>query len=117
VAILLVVSPVWAGQKNKKSGQKTPVQVSVPELLLGGRAQACVREELRLERDVKPKKGFWARVVDVVAGPPEYHSMVRPYSVVTDSRRTDYCDRPGCVRDPHFLILAQQKYKFYCAPR
>jgi len=57
VAILLVVSPVWAGQKNKKSGQKDAVQVSVPELLLEGGRKLVYERNFGWERDVKPKKG------------------------------------------------------------
>jgi len=55
-------------------------------------------------------------VVDVVAGPPEYHSMVRPYSVVTDSRGRIIVTDPDAF-GIHIFDLAQQKYKVYCAPR
>jgi len=109
--MLLVVSPAWAAQKNKKTDKKAAVQESVPDLLLEGGRKLVYERNFGWERDVKPKKGFWARVVDVVAGPPEYHTLVRPYSVVTDSRGRIIVTDPDAF-GIHIFDFAQQKYKF-----
>ncbi len=50
----------------------------------GGRKLSFERS-FSLEREVKPKRSFWTRVVDVIAGQPDFHYLVSPYSVVTDS--------------------------------
>src|ERR1022692_4146869 len=34
----------------------------------------------------KKKRSFWTRVVDVIAGQPDFHYLVSPYSLVTDSQ-------------------------------
>ena len=109
--ILLLVSPAWAAQKNKKTDKKAAAQVSVPDLLLEGGRKLVYERNFGWERDVKPKKGFWARVVDVVAGPPEYHSLMRPYSVVTDSHGRIIVTDPDAA-GIHIFDFAQQKYKF-----
>ena len=46
----------------------------------GGRKLSFERS-FSLEREVKPKRSFWTRVVDVVAGEPDFHYLVSPYSV------------------------------------
>jgi DNA-binding beta-propeller fold protein YncE len=50
-------------------------------------------------------------MVDVVAGQPEFHSLVRPYSIVTDSRGRIIVTDPGAL-GVHVFDFAQQKYKF-----
>ena len=63
------------------------------------------------EREVKLKKGFWTRVIDFVAGAPDYHFLVRPYSVVTDSRGRIIVSDPD-AKGVHIFDFARQKYKF-----
>jgi DNA-binding beta-propeller fold protein YncE len=63
------------------------------------------------EREVKPKRGFWNRVLDVVAGEPDFHNLARPYSVATDSRGRVIVTDPG-VFGVHICDFTQQKYKF-----
>jgi hypothetical protein len=50
-------------------------------------------------------------MVDVIAGAPEFHSLVRPYSVVTDSHGRIIVTDPG-VAGVHIFDFAQHKYKF-----
>ena len=54
------------------------------------------------EREVKIKRSFWNKLVDIVAGQPEYHYLVRPYSVVTDSRDRVIVSDPGARGSSHF---------------
>ncbi len=51
----------------------------------GGRKLTWERS-FGLEREVKPKRSFWTKLVDVVAGPPDFRYLVNPYSVTTDSK-------------------------------
>jgi DNA-binding beta-propeller fold protein YncE len=76
----------------------------------GGRKLSFERS-FSLEREVKPKRSFWTRVVDVVAGEPDFHYLVDPYSVVTDSHgRILVTDRGA--GGFHIFDFTQQKYKF-----
>ena len=60
---------------------------------------------------MKPKRSFWTRVVDAIAGQPDFHYLVSPYSVVTDSRgRIIVTD--VAAAGVHIFDFEQQKYKF-----
>lgn len=76
----------------------------------GGRRLVYERS-FQSERELKPKRGFWAKLVDVVAGEKQFHFLVRPYSVVTDSRGRIIISDPG-VYGIHIFGFTQQKYHF-----
>ena len=63
------------------------------------------------ETEVKPNRGFWNKLVDVIAGAPEFHSLVRPYSIVADSRGRIIVTDPGAV-GVHVFDFTEHKYKF-----
>jgi sugar lactone lactonase YvrE len=104
-AVLLFALPL--------SAKKTPTvaEPGPPDLLLDGGRRLTFERTFGSEREVKPKRGFWNRVVDVIAGEPEFHQLVRPYSVVTDSRGRIVVTDPG-AGGVHIFDFAQQKYKF-----
>jgi len=79
-AALLMVSPILATKDKKKEAEP----IVVPDLLMDGGRKLSFERTFHSEREVKPKRGFWNKVVDVIAGAPEYHNMVRPYSITTD---------------------------------
>ena len=62
--------------------------------LEGGRTLSW-EQSFNSEFEVKPNRGFWNKLVDVVAGSPDYRFLVRPYSVVTDSRDRIIVTDPG----------------------
>jgi DNA-binding beta-propeller fold protein YncE len=78
--------------------------------LEGGRRLSWERS-FNSEAEVKPNRGFWNKLVDVIAGAPDFHSLVRPYSVVTDSHGRVIVTDPG-VAGVHVFDFAQHKYKF-----
>src|SRR5208337_748259 len=57
------------------------------------------------------KPGFWGKLWDVVAGEPDYHEMIRPYSIAVDSRGRAIVTDPGAA-GVHIFDFAQNKYKF-----
>ena len=63
------------------------------------------------DAEVKLKRGFWTKVLDIVAGAPERHNLVRPYSVVADSRGRVIVTDPG-IPAIHVFDFERQKYKF-----
>lgn len=103
----LVVSPVFATKDKKK--ELTPV--AVPDLLLEGGRKLSYERSFSNEHEVKPKRGFFTKVVDVVIGAPDYRSMVRPYSITTDSKGRIIVSDPG-AHGVHIFDFAKEKYKF-----
>src|SRR5271166_6443494 len=85
-AVLLVVLllPIggWGSRSTTKVADPGP-----PVLLLEGGRKLTFERSFGSEREVKPKRGFWNRLVDFIAGEPEFHSLIRPYSIAVDSQR------------------------------
>jgi len=106
--LLLPLGPAWASGKKDKDKPTSP---KPPDLLLEGGRKLTYERSFGLERDVKPKRGFWNRVLDVVAGEPEFHALIRPYSVATDSRGRIIVTDPGAA-GVHIFDFSGQKYKF-----
>lgn len=86
-------------------------RLEVPELLLDGGRKLTWERSFSLESEVKLKRGFWTKLVDLVAGPPDFRYLVNPYSVTTDSRGRIIVSDPG-ANGVHVFDFAQQKYKF-----
>lgn len=78
--------------------------------LEGGRSLTW-QQSFKSEAEVKPNRGFWNKLVDVVAGAPDYRFLVRPHSVVSDSRGRLIVTDPG-ASGVHVFDFAQRKYKF-----
>lgn len=76
--------------------------------LEGGRRLEFVRA-ISSEKDTKGKRSFLAKVVDFVAGPPEFHRLVRPYSVARDSQGRVVVTDPGASA-VHIFDLNKKKY-------
>lgn len=110
ITLALAILPVAqaAGAKRPKETAKQP---SAPDLLMDGGRKLSFERSFSLEREVKPKRSFWTRVVDTIAGLPDFHYLVSPYSVVTDSRgRIIVTD--VAAQGVHIFDFEQQKYKF-----
>jgi DNA-binding beta-propeller fold protein YncE len=103
---LLLALPVVAAKRPKET-----TTVAVPDLEMDGGRRLSFERSFSLEREVKPKRSFWTRVVDTIAGLPDFHYLVSPYSVVTDSRgRIIVTD--VAAAGIHIFDFEQQKYKF-----
>src|SRR5271166_6516840 len=105
VLLLLSVSGWCSGHTTK------PDEPGPPELLLEGGRKLTYERSFGSEREVKPKRGFWNRLVDFVAGEPEFRNLVRPYSIAVDSQGRIIVTDPG-AGGVHIFDFAQQKYKF-----
>lgn len=108
IVALLLLATGAAASKEKKQVTPEPTPPEMP--LLGGRKLAFERT-FHSAREVQPKRGFWKKVLDFVAGEPEFHSLMRPYSIVTDSRGRIIITDPGAF-GVHIFDFQQQKYKF-----
>ncbi len=107
LALMLAAQPGWAA--TKATPKTTPVEV--PELLLDGGRKLSFERSFSTDRDVKTRKGFFTKVFDFVVGAPDLHFLVRPYSVVADSRGRIIVTDPG-AQGVHIFDFGQQKYKF-----
>jgi DNA-binding beta-propeller fold protein YncE len=105
ILIFLLLIPALALAKPKTT--KPP---EVWELSLDGGRKLVWERSFSSESQVR-KVGFWGKVVDVVAGEPEMHSLVRPYSVITDSRGRVIVTDPGAA-GVHIFDFTAHKYKF-----
>jgi DNA-binding beta-propeller fold protein YncE len=104
IPFLVLLTPVLAYAKPKATHPE------MWELSLDGGRRLVWESSFSSESEVR-KEGFWGKVVDVVAGAPQMHSMVRPYSVVTDSRGRIIVTDPGAA-GVHVFDFAAHKYKF-----
>ena len=104
--VFLCGQPVSAGPKDK-----TPAVVTVRELHLDGGRKLTFERSISDERDVQVKKGFWKKVLNVVAGEPGYHRLIQPYGVITDSRGRIIVSDPG-AKGIHIFDFEEHKYKF-----
>lgn len=84
---------------------------TVPVLLLEGGRKLVFEGSLSTEKDIQPKRGFFKKLVEVVIGAPEVHALVRPFSVITDSRGRLIVTDPG-AGGVHIFDVKEQKYKF-----
>jgi DNA-binding beta-propeller fold protein YncE len=110
VAAGLLLATAAVAKPGKKT--KTPPPVAdVPVLALEGGRQLAYERTFSSEREVRLRRGFWTRVLDIVAGAPDYHQMIRPYSVVADSHGRIIVTDPG-IAGIHVFDFAKQKYKF-----
>jgi DNA-binding beta-propeller fold protein YncE len=103
--VLLLLTTVWAADKG------TTNQLKPAELPLEGGRKLVFERSFSTEKETKGKPGFWTKVLDVVAGEPEYRQMVRPYSIAVDSRGRVIVTDPG-VKGVHLFDFERHKYKF-----
>lgn len=97
------------------SHPKPPGPVTLPVLQLDGGRKLIFEGSFSSEAEVEVKRGFWKKMVDVVAGKPQFRMLVRPYSVVTDSHNRVIVTDPG-ARGVHVFDFEQEKYKFLSHP-
>lgn len=96
-----------AGAKVRKPVPEPPP----PDILLQGGRKLTYERSYSTERDVRGKPGFWTKVVNVIAGEPDTHFLVRPYAIVIDSTGRMIVTDPG-AGGVHIFDIAQHKYKF-----
>jgi len=107
LALLLAGVSAYPGTAKDKKAH----EVTVPVLQLEGGRKLIFERSFNMEREAKPKRGLFKKMLDVVVGEPEFHVLVRPYSVVTDSRERIIVSDPGAY-GVHIFDFKQQKYKF-----
>src|SRR5689334_2377378 len=106
LVLMAVFSPSWAATRDKKT-----TEFRVPELLLDGGRKLTFDRSISSDRDVNPKHSLLGKVFDVVVGAPDFHFLVRPYGIVTDSHGRVIVTDPG-ARGIHIFDFGQRKYKF-----
>jgi len=80
-------------------------------MTLDGGRKLLWENSFQSEREVRPNRGFWNKVVDFIAGEPDFRQLVRPYSVITDSHGRIIVSDPG-AQGVHVFDFQQKKYKF-----
>jgi DNA-binding beta-propeller fold protein YncE len=105
-----------AGLAMAGSKARPAEAVTVPELELDGGRKLRYEGSVSSEREVRSKHRFWGRLLDAVAGEPDFHALVAPYSVVTDSEGRIIVTDPGAF-GIHIFDFEQHKYKFITRER
>jgi DNA-binding beta-propeller fold protein YncE len=105
--VLLLVIP---GLASKSKKEKT-VEPAPPDLLLEGGRKLHYERSFSSEKEVEGKRGFFTKLVDVVAGEPDHPHLVRPYSIAVDSRGRAIVTDPG-ANGVHIFDFENHKYKF-----
>jgi DNA-binding beta-propeller fold protein YncE len=107
--VFLCLTPAWAAKINKRAA--ATAEEIPPDILMDGGRRLSFERTLSAEQEVRGKKGFWTKVLDTVAGEPDYRRLVRPYSIAVDSRGRIIVTDPG-ANGVHIFDYAQHKYKF-----
>ena len=102
----LLPIPTAASPKSK-----SPTPSELWEMSLDGGRKLSWERTFNSEFQVKPNRSFWNKLVDVIAGSPDYHLLVRPYSIATDSKGRVIVTDPGAA-GVHIFDFTQHKYKF-----
>lgn len=97
--------PAPAAKKEKPQQPTGPITVA---LLEGGRKVEFIRT-ISTEQELHMKRGFFARALDLIAGAPEWHRLVRPYAVTTDSKHRLIITDPG-AQMIHIFDFEKSKY-------
>jgi DNA-binding beta-propeller fold protein YncE len=105
-SVLLLLTPAWAARKVEPARVPAP-----PDLLLEGGRKLTFEGAFGSEREVLGKQKFWTRVLNFVAGDPDYRMMVRPYSIAIDSHGRAIVTDPGAA-GVHIFDFEHHKYKF-----
>lgn len=102
-AALLLCAPAGARPRVKTQPEEW-------QLSLDGNRSLTWERAFNSESQVRSDRGFWNKLVDVVAGDPDFRSLVRPYSITEDSRGRLIVTDPG-VAGVHIFDFTQRKYK------
>src|SRR4051812_15922031 len=107
IVFLLLLSCASASKQPKAANSPT----APPDLLLKDGRKLIWERSFSSDRDIRNKPGFFTRMVNVIAGPPDPHPMIRPYSIAVDSHGRAIVTDPGSA-GIHIFDLQQHKYKF-----
>jgi DNA-binding beta-propeller fold protein YncE len=105
ISFLLLI-PSWASKVKEKTTEALP-----PDLLLEGGRKLHYERSFSSERETEGKRGFFTKIVDVIAGEPDHPQLVRPYSIAVDSRGRSIVSDPG-ANGIHIFDFENHKYKF-----
>lgn len=98
-----------------RTHSKPPVAAGAPHLEMDEGRRLVFERNFSSEREVRTTRGFWTKLKDALAGEPEYHSLMRPYGVASDSRGRVIVADPGAF-GVHIFDFGRQKYRFLSHP-
>jgi DNA-binding beta-propeller fold protein YncE len=106
--VLLLLAASLPASKHPK---QLPALPPPADLQLEGGRKLIYERSFSSEQEVRKKPGFFGKLLNVVAGPPDMHALVRPYSIAVDSHGRAIITDPG-AGGIHIFDFEQKKYKF-----
>jgi DNA-binding beta-propeller fold protein YncE len=107
-ALFLAMVPSASGISHEHRDAKPTDQPQQVLALEGGRRLDFLRT-FSSESDLKSRPSFWKRAINFMAGPPDSHPLIRPYSITTDSHGRVLVTDPGDL-SVHIFDFDQKKY-------
>ncbi len=108
IAVLAFAPLLLAAPKKEAKAPKAPTGPVPVAVFDGGRRLDFLRT-ISSEQELHQKRSFFSKVVDFVVGAPEWHRLVRPYAVATDSRGRLLVTDPG-AEVVHIFDFQKNKY-------
>lgn len=106
--LLFLVAHGYAASKKNPAAD---VPELAPQLDLPDGRKLLYQGAFDSELDARGKRGFWKKLLDVVAGAPMTHGLVRPYSIATDSKHRVIVTDPG-ASGVHVFDFERHSYRF-----
>lgn len=106
LALAAALPSARAKSKAKQAGE--PAAPFTVQMLDGGRRLDFLRT-VSSEQELHRKRSLFNKIVDFVAGAPNWRTMVRPYDVATDSHDRLIVTDPGALA-VHIFDFAKNKY-------
>ncbi len=111
LVVCLAATAVIPDSLPASDKKNAPEKFQIPDLLMDGGRKLSYERNFHTEQEVRGKKGVFTRVFEFVVGAPDYHTMVRPYDITTDSKGRIIISDPG-AHGVHIFDFGKQKYKF-----
>jgi len=111
-ALLLVTLSLPASVaafESRQDSKTVMTALTVPVITMDGGRRLEFVGAFSTERQVTPNRSFWKRALDFIAGAPDYHRLICPYGITTDSRGRIIVTDPGAMA-VHIFDFEKRKY-------
>src|SRR5208283_2326204 len=98
-----------ASRAGSGTRQHSDPALTAPLITMDGGRRLEFLSAFSSEKELNPNRSFLKRALDLVAGPPDYRRLIRPYGITTDSRGRIIVADPGAMA-VHIFDFDKKKY-------